>query len=184
MTTEQRLERLERENRWMRRMGAVGVTVAAAVFLIGQGKDKELPDLVVRSLTVKDSNGRSRARLFLQAGALAGEEPVLTMEDPHGTGAYVSPGGLGVTGAGGKSSVGIGLSNHRDPGLHGSRLARGAPRGRIPAHPRAPGCRCLCHELPSRAAPGPPRHPSQDDRHGAARRADPRAGPKRRLALG
>ena len=38
MTTEQRLERLERENRWMRRIGAVGVAVAATVFLIGQGK--------------------------------------------------------------------------------------------------------------------------------------------------
>ena len=31
MTTEQRLERLERENRWMRRIGAVAVVVAAAV---------------------------------------------------------------------------------------------------------------------------------------------------------
>ena len=38
MTTEQRLERLEREIRWMRRIGAVGVAVVAAVFLIGQGK--------------------------------------------------------------------------------------------------------------------------------------------------
>ena len=41
MTTEQRLERLERENRWMRRFGAVGVAVAAAVFLIGQGQPEE-----------------------------------------------------------------------------------------------------------------------------------------------
>ncbi len=44
MTLEQRLERLERENRWMRRIGAVAVAVAAAVFLIGQGKAKELGD--------------------------------------------------------------------------------------------------------------------------------------------
>jgi len=41
MTTEQRLERLERENRWTRRIGTVGVAVVAALFLIGQGKDKE-----------------------------------------------------------------------------------------------------------------------------------------------
>ena len=40
MTTEQRLERLERQNRWMRRIGAVAVAVAAAVFLIGQGKTR------------------------------------------------------------------------------------------------------------------------------------------------
>jgi len=63
MTTEQRLERLERENRWMRRIGAVAVAVAAAVFLVGQGKAKELPDLVVRSLTVRDKNGKTRATL-------------------------------------------------------------------------------------------------------------------------
>ncbi|MHC4137639.1 MAG: hypothetical protein ACYS0K_22055 [Planctomycetota bacterium] len=54
MTTEQRLERLERENRWMRRIGAVGVAVAAAVFLIGQGKDKELH---VQSLRVGGKDG-------------------------------------------------------------------------------------------------------------------------------
>jgi len=63
MTTEQRLERLEREIRWMRRIGAVSVALAAAVFLIGQGKDKELPDLVVRSLTVKDKDGIVRAQV-------------------------------------------------------------------------------------------------------------------------
>jgi hypothetical protein len=63
MTTEQRLERLERENRWMRRTGAVAVAVAAAVFLIGQGRDKELPDLEVRSLTVKGKDGFTRIRL-------------------------------------------------------------------------------------------------------------------------
>jgi len=65
MTTEQRLERLERQNRWMRRIGAVAVAVAAAVFLIGQGKDKELPDLEVRSVTVKDADGKVRAFLGL-----------------------------------------------------------------------------------------------------------------------
>jgi hypothetical protein len=63
MNLEQRLERLERENRWMRRIGAVGVAVVAAVFLIGQGKDKELPDLEVRSLKVKDNAGKVRAVL-------------------------------------------------------------------------------------------------------------------------
>jgi hypothetical protein len=60
MTTEQRLERLERENRWMRWIGAVGVAVVAAVFLIERGKDKPPPDLVVRSLTLRDENGHAR----------------------------------------------------------------------------------------------------------------------------
>jgi hypothetical protein len=63
MTLEQRLERLERENRWMRRLGAVAVAVVAAVLLMGQDKAKDLPDLVVRSLTVKDKDGKVRATL-------------------------------------------------------------------------------------------------------------------------
>ncbi|MHC4137873.1 MAG: hypothetical protein ACYS0K_23270 [Planctomycetota bacterium] len=66
MTTEQRLERLERENRWMRRIGAVGVAVAAAVFLVGQGKEKVPPNLVARSLTLKDKEGTVHA--YLAAG--------------------------------------------------------------------------------------------------------------------
>jgi len=62
MTLEQRLEKLERENRWMRRIGAVAVALVGACVLVGQ-VDKELPDLVVRSLKVKDGNGRVRAWL-------------------------------------------------------------------------------------------------------------------------
>ena len=83
MSLEQRLERLERENRWMRRIGAVGVAVAAAVFLVGQGKDKEPPDLVVRSLTVKDKDGNSRIRLSagIDGGARRTE---LTLADQMG----------------------------------------------------------------------------------------------------
>jgi hypothetical protein len=42
MTLEQRVEKLERQNRWMRRMGAVGVALLAALVLIGQGKEQEV----------------------------------------------------------------------------------------------------------------------------------------------
>ena len=67
MTTEQRLERLERENRWIKRIEAVGIlavgiAVVAAVFLLGQGKDV-LSDLKVHSLIITDKNGRARAKL-------------------------------------------------------------------------------------------------------------------------
>ncbi|MHC4973192.1 MAG: type II secretion system protein GspG [Planctomycetota bacterium] len=72
MTTKQRLERLERESRWMRRVGAVAVAVAATVFLIGQGKDKQLPDLEVRSLTVKDKDGKVRVLLGVAPDGSAG----------------------------------------------------------------------------------------------------------------
>ena len=37
MSVEERLERLERQNKWMRRLGAVGVAFVAVVFLMGQG---------------------------------------------------------------------------------------------------------------------------------------------------
>jgi len=81
MTTGQRVERLEREVRWMRRMGALAVAVAAAVFLVGQGKDKELPDLEVRSLKVVDKEGRRRASLITVDDHGA---PVLSFRDRHG----------------------------------------------------------------------------------------------------
>ena len=59
MTVEQRLEKLERQNKWMRRIASVAVALVAAVFLMAQGKEKELPDLEVRKLTVKGKDGRT-----------------------------------------------------------------------------------------------------------------------------
>jgi hypothetical protein len=62
MTTEQRLARLERQNRWMRRIGAVAVAVAAAVFLVGQGKEN--PRVVeAEKFVLLDLEGRERAVL-------------------------------------------------------------------------------------------------------------------------
>jgi hypothetical protein len=63
MTLERRWKRLERENRWLRRIGMVAGAVAAPVFLVGQGNEMEPKDLEVRSLTVKDKDGTARARL-------------------------------------------------------------------------------------------------------------------------
>ena len=77
MSVEQRLKRLERQNQWMRRLGAVGVALAAAVFLMGQWK--EPPDLVVRSLTLMDATGRTRAELGVRGGVSA-----LTLKDEAG----------------------------------------------------------------------------------------------------
>ena len=88
MSIEQRLEKLERQNKWMRRIGGVAVALVAAVFLMGQGKEKELPDLEVQSLTVKakdgritkitggdmtliDANGETRASLCTSKGGVA-----------------------------------------------------------------------------------------------------------------
>jgi hypothetical protein len=63
MTLEQRVAKLERQNRRLRRGGAVLLAVAAFVVLIAQGSDKELPDLVVRSISVTDPDGRTCAKL-------------------------------------------------------------------------------------------------------------------------
>jgi len=120
MTTEQRLERLERENRWMRRFGAVGISVAAAVFLIGQGKEKKLQDLEVRSLTVKDADGKVRARLGTLAKrasaclALVGKEGNIRAQF------WVTAGGstgLSFWGKDGKGRVLLGTMGDDSPGL-------------------------------------------------------------------
>jgi hypothetical protein len=101
MTLEQRVRKLERENRWMRRIAAVTVAVVAVVVLVGQGKEDKLPDLEVRSLTVKkgdahvslfinkgqpyvqlkDSDGRMRAQLYVSPSIC---EPVLVLNDQDG----------------------------------------------------------------------------------------------------
>jgi hypothetical protein len=80
MTLEQRLERLERESRWIKRIGMMAAAVAAAVFLVGQGKDRELPDLEVRSLTVKDEAGRVRLKMSTSADGT----PQLRLDDHAG----------------------------------------------------------------------------------------------------
>ena len=64
MTMEQRVERLERQNKWMRRIGAVAVALVAAVFLMGQGKAEKLPELEARSLKLKDKDGNVRLMLL------------------------------------------------------------------------------------------------------------------------
>jgi hypothetical protein len=68
MTTEQRLERLERENRWMKVAGmvvvaALGVTLVLLLMPAG--------DLVARSLTLENEDGVARARLHLLGLELA-----------------------------------------------------------------------------------------------------------------
>ena len=68
MTIEQRLAKLERQNRWMRRVGGLAAAAVACVVLMGQGKAKVLPDLEVRSLTVKSKGGKELAFLGADVG--------------------------------------------------------------------------------------------------------------------
>jgi hypothetical protein len=68
MTLEQRLEKLERENRWTRRIGAVAVAAAAVLLLVGQGRQTEGWHLVAKSVTINDAAGRPRIRLGQERG--------------------------------------------------------------------------------------------------------------------
>ena len=80
MSVEERLEQLERQNKWMRRLGAMGVALVVAVFLMGQGKKEELPDLAVRSLVVKDKAGNPR----ISFGTFPDGKPHLAVRDTDG----------------------------------------------------------------------------------------------------
>ena len=53
MTIEQRVAKLERQNRWMKRGGGLALAAVACVVLIGQGKAKELPGMSVIALAIQ-----------------------------------------------------------------------------------------------------------------------------------
>ncbi len=72
MDLEQRLVRLERANRRMKRIGALVLMVAAAVVLSGAANGKDLSDLEVGSLTLKDKDGKTRAALGVSACGAVG----------------------------------------------------------------------------------------------------------------
>ncbi len=60
MSVEERLERLERQNKWMKRIGAVGVAFVAAVLLMGQGKASQPVKVVVaEKFVLTDSDGKT-----------------------------------------------------------------------------------------------------------------------------
>ncbi len=59
-----RLERLERENRWMKRAGLAVVGVALAVACIGAATPNEIPEVIdARMFRVVDEKGETRVGL-------------------------------------------------------------------------------------------------------------------------
>ncbi len=78
---EARVDRLERQNRLLKRIGFLSFLVLSAVFLMGQGKPKPLPPKVIKSMEagkfiVKDGRGVTRAEFGLFA-----EKPALVFYD-------------------------------------------------------------------------------------------------------
>ena len=117
MTIEQRVAKLERQNRWMKRAGGLALVAVACVVLIGQGKAKELPDLVAKSLTIKDENGKELAFL----GADVGWPALLRFTSKDG-GAFfgTSPAGtphLYIGDNANRARVSLGLTPHGAPTL-------------------------------------------------------------------
>ena len=53
MSVEERLEKLEQQNRWMKRIGAVAGALVAAVVLMGQGKDAGRDEIETKTLIAR-----------------------------------------------------------------------------------------------------------------------------------
>ena len=82
MTTEQRLERLERKIRWMRRIGAVGLAIVAAIAVWPRSRDPK-----VNSLQVTDKNGTERMWLVTDVDGTPG----LVLHDAKGNMIWRAP---------------------------------------------------------------------------------------------
>ena len=81
MSTEERLASLERQLRWLKRLGALAIAVGAVVVLGGQGREVALPNIECGSLVLKDSEGRARLSVGL-LGKL--EAPLVRFIDSNG----------------------------------------------------------------------------------------------------
>ncbi len=76
-----RLDRLERENRWLKRGGLVALVVLAGAFMMGQAAPEKIPlVLKAHSFQVVDQAGKLRARL----GVGADGAPRLLLYDKAG----------------------------------------------------------------------------------------------------
>jgi hypothetical protein len=80
MSTEERLAQVERQLRWLKRLGALAIAVGAVVVLVGQAKEKEPEHLVVKSLKVVDKDGKVRAAATLSEDG----SPSLFLSDKDG----------------------------------------------------------------------------------------------------
>ncbi len=64
-TLARRLDRVERENRWLKRAGVVALAVIAAVVLMGQATESKVVKVIeAEKFVLRDGQGRQRAELF------------------------------------------------------------------------------------------------------------------------
>jgi hypothetical protein len=85
MTIEQRLERLERENRWLKAGGTAVVLVLLAVGVMGAAWGKKIPDVVkARAFHVVGNDGTVLARLEYATGKTDGGSGYVTTYNAKG----------------------------------------------------------------------------------------------------
>ncbi|MHC4860297.1 MAG: hypothetical protein ACYTDY_09435 [Planctomycetota bacterium] len=98
-----RLTRLERENRRLKRIGGVVLLGIVAVVAMGQAKRPEVHEvLAAKQFILKDGDGNDRAMLYLQAeaavlGLFDGEERAVVSLNAGKDGAAVATFGYGLT---------------------------------------------------------------------------------------
>src|SRR5437773_1783635 len=77
-TISERLEKLERENRRLKRAAMASLLIAASIIFMGQAQRRRT--LEAESFILKDANGRPRGELAMDFGS----RPTLTLRDANG----------------------------------------------------------------------------------------------------
>lgn len=80
----ERVERLEKQNRWMKRMGVVAILSAVVLLVSGQAKLDTKKTVDANEFVLKDANGVVRAKLGMGAELLMKNGPGLVLYDERG----------------------------------------------------------------------------------------------------
>ncbi len=92
-TLARRLDRVERENRWLKQAGVVALAVIAAVVLMGQATESKVAKVVeAEKFVVKDRDGEVRATLGIEKSPHKGVGLELLAPGAHNFGASLSTG--------------------------------------------------------------------------------------------
>jgi len=122
MTTEERLGRLERENRWMKLGGAVLLLALVAVLFVGAGQEEDTPKVIelirARKLELVNEHGAISGWLYADPGKSG-----LILRDPYGKGRISMTAGsressVHVVGKNGGSEVSLSVNPYDMPGVH------------------------------------------------------------------
>ena len=80
----ERVERLEKQNRWMKRMGVVAILPVVVLLVSGQAKVDTKKTVEANEFVLKDTNGVVRAKLGMGVALLTKNGPGLVLYDEQG----------------------------------------------------------------------------------------------------